>query len=401
MRERRPRGRALNALLVLTSMTLALGIIEIALRVSGYSLPVFARADAELGWTLRPNLAGLSVHEGAAVMQTNGQGFRAKHDWKVAKPDGTYRIAILGDSFVESSNVAYDDGLPERIGAALSACPALAGRTIETMNFGVSGYGTAQEVLLLRSKALPYSPDLVVLAVYLGNDVANNARSLTRDFAETRPYFVIHDDELRLDDSFLRSDAFAARQRQSILADVVNRSRVLQILKQVQAQKPIRRRADTRLDTRYVAARDQPPAPEYPEIYKEPVDPRWRNAWDVTGRLIARARDLSLGAGADFAAVIVPQAIEVFPDSARRKTAASTLGVPGLNGAERRLSAIAASHGMAIFSPLDRLRDYSESHAMHLYGFPPLLGDGHLNALGNAVAGKAIAAYLCGRAGPR
>ena len=45
-----------------------------------------------------------------------------------------------------------------------SAVQRFPGKQVEVINFGVSGYGTAQELLTLRQKVWDFSPDIVVLA---------------------------------------------------------------------------------------------------------------------------------------------------------------------------------------------------------------------------------------------
>src|SRR2546428_7151353 len=73
------------------------------------------------------------------------------------------------------------------------------------MNFGVPGFGTAQELLTFRHRALPYHPDAVILAFFTYNDVQNNHRALNPVDASKSPYFVLRGDQLVLDDSFLET----------------------------------------------------------------------------------------------------------------------------------------------------------------------------------------------------
>ena len=71
---------------------------------------------------------------------------------------------------------------------------------MEALNFGVSGYGTARELLTLKDDVWRYAPDLVRLAFYTGNDVRNTGGPWTRRRAA---YFVPRPDgSLALDDSF-------------------------------------------------------------------------------------------------------------------------------------------------------------------------------------------------------
>jgi len=63
----------------------------------------------------------------------------------------------------------------------LRGCRQLAGKTPETLNFGVSGYGTAQRLVILQTRVWKYHPDMVLLAVFPGNDIRNNRASLNHE----------------------------------------------------------------------------------------------------------------------------------------------------------------------------------------------------------------------------
>lgn len=93
----------------------------------------------------------------------------------------------------------------------LNACRPFGQKRVEVINFGVSGYGTAQQLLTLRHRAGDYSPDMVLLASFPGNDVRNNSRALEPE--KLRPFFVIRDGQLVLDDSFLVDPAYRTIKR--------------------------------------------------------------------------------------------------------------------------------------------------------------------------------------------
>jgi hypothetical protein len=68
------------------------------------------------------------------------------------------------------------------------------GREVEAVNFGVSGYGTAQELITLRDKVFDYEPDIVLLAFTTNNDVTDNSRALKR--TDEIPYFLMREGAL-------------------------------------------------------------------------------------------------------------------------------------------------------------------------------------------------------------
>ena len=76
-------------------------------------------------------------------------------------------IAVIGDSHTYSSRSAKrEDSFPARLEHHLKT---LTGKNIKVLNFGVPGYNMAQELEVLRVKALPFKPDLVILQ-YCIND---------------------------------------------------------------------------------------------------------------------------------------------------------------------------------------------------------------------------------------
>lgn len=61
------------------------------------------------------------------------------------------------------------------------------GRSVEVLNFGVAGYGLTNYAGVIRSKALAYQPDLIVLAV-VNNDLKRPPdRNATRSFVRRPP----------------------------------------------------------------------------------------------------------------------------------------------------------------------------------------------------------------------
>ncbi len=171
---------------------------ELALRAVGYSAPIWYQPDALLGWSMRPGVHGWYTHEGRAYIEVSPAGFRDRMH-ALAKPAGVYRIAVLGDSAAEGLQLDMKQTFWWQMQEKLRACPALGGREVEAMNFSASGYGSAQEALLLESTAIRYQPDLVLLA-FAGNDVRDNSIKLTPE--NDRPFFRPDGERLKLDASF-------------------------------------------------------------------------------------------------------------------------------------------------------------------------------------------------------
>src|SRR5207253_5928862 len=99
----------------------------------------------------------------------NREGYRDV-DHAVVKPPGTYRIVVLGDSMTEGVEVALDELYWKQLESLLPRCRGFAGRRIEIISLAVNGYGTAQEFLALKERGVKYQPDMMLRALFIGND---------------------------------------------------------------------------------------------------------------------------------------------------------------------------------------------------------------------------------------
>ncbi len=157
----------------------------------------------------------------------------AKATAEPAKPPGSFRVAVLGDSFIEAFQVPDEQTFCARLESGLQDCSALAGRQVEVLNFGVSGYGTAQELLMLRHYVWQYQPDLVLLAFFPGNDLRNNSAEL--EPYKVRPFYRLQSGDLVLDDAFLQHPDYLKAQSAWVQFKVAltDRLHTLQLIYQV------------------------------------------------------------------------------------------------------------------------------------------------------------------------
>ncbi|HSN87204.1 MAG TPA: SGNH/GDSL hydrolase family protein [Thermoanaerobaculia bacterium] len=316
-----PPRRAARLILLLVSAGLSLLVAEVALRIAGVGSPIFYHPDPHRGWALRPGAEGWQRHEGEAWVHVNSRGLRDE-EHAIPKPPGEVRIAVLGDSCVEAIQVPVEETFWALLEKELAACPAVATpqgkKTVQAVSFGVSGYGTAQELLTLRHEVWDYEPDLVLLAFYSGNDVRNNYRPLEQD--PGRPYFTLPETsgsaELALDDSFRETGGY--RFRRSLPGRMVygalDRSRVLQLAKQ----------AKTVVDGwigAWKAGRQEKGAALQElgldnAVYQPPATPEWTQAWRVTEAMVRAMRDETAGRGVPFGVVSLTTGMQVHPDPA-------------------------------------------------------------------------------------
>ena len=389
------RGRvAQPMILVLSGIVTALILAELILRLLGVSYPSFYTADEHTGFTLRPYSRGWWHNEGQAFIRINSQGFRDREHAQ-AKPLNTLRIAILGDSYGEALQVDMNQTFWTIIERELRDCQAVRGRTVEVMNFSVSGYGTAQELLTWRYRAKGYAPDIVILAFLTGNDVRNNIRALEQD--PLRPYFIHRQGQLVLDHSF--RDTIGFRLRDSLLMGLYrklrDRFRVLQVVGE--AHHAIQTYREQSRQSRGRMATWQKKAEIHLDemVYRAPLDPVWQEAWQVTEELIMLLHREVTAEGATLLLVTLSNGIQVHPDARVRQDAMTRLGVDGLFYPDLRLKALGEREGIPVLNLAPSFQRYAEQHHAFLHGFGSHRGYGHWNADGHRLAGEMIAQQLC------
>lgn len=168
----RPRAGLRSAALAAASSALTLLALEVAFRLAGVPVgtvqinraTVRRNDNPRLRFELRPG----SVAHAEVEYRVNSLGLRGP-ETPTEKPAGVRRVALLGDSIAFGYWVADEQGLARQLEAMLNDAGGAGGR-IEVLNFGVPGYNLEQELEALRSKALAFSPDVVVV-VFCLNDL--------------------------------------------------------------------------------------------------------------------------------------------------------------------------------------------------------------------------------------
>ena len=126
----------------------------------------------------QPNLRARIL---GAPYETNSAGFRGRERTR-EKPPGTFRIAVIGDSFAMGWNVDEAETYAARLEATLSA----QGTPVEVLNFGLAGLDAVASVERFHALAQGYDPDLVIYGFTL-NDVENeHYRASAPHFAEVQ-----------------------------------------------------------------------------------------------------------------------------------------------------------------------------------------------------------------------
>lgn len=162
---------------------------------------ILTESDPILGWRHRPNVMSFAMARTGpplAFAATNGQGFVLNNpgdpDYAVPKPEGVFRIVMLGGSTVEGmASVGYES-LPAQLERLLRAETPGSRSRIEVINAGMGGFDTSREYMYLVTEIVRYQPDLVIF--YDGwNDYITNRfivslreRAIPSDYRIDRHY---------------------------------------------------------------------------------------------------------------------------------------------------------------------------------------------------------------------
>jgi hypothetical protein len=386
-----PRS-ALRHKLVLTLIGLGFGLIlsEACLRLLGYANASMYVYDEHRGWALRPGAEGwLRTESGRVYVKINSNGLRDR-ERAIAKPAGTFRVAVLGDSYSEAFQVPADRTFWAILEREMQSGGPFADKRVEVINFGVGGYGTAQELLTLRSGVWQYSPDLVLLAFCTENDVFNNLREINPTRASDAPYFDLQDGRL------VQIDPFQGRSRVwgrfvkpvSRAADWATRFRLVQLLNAALRESQQRNALD-RMRSQFATFGIAVPEAA---AYLPPPHTMLEHAWRVTEALILAMRDDVRAHGARFLLVTLTNGAQVHPRPEVRRLLMVEMGVESLDYPDLRIRALAAREGIPIVTLLTSMSEQALKTGKFYHGFPAsTLGQGHWNEEGHRLAGELIA----------
>jgi hypothetical protein len=388
------REKAAAALTVAAALGVALLLGEAALRMIGFSYPNFWEPDPLTGNRLRPGMEGVQHDEGHAYVKINSQGWRDR-EHALAKPANTYRIAILGDSYAEAMQVDMEHAFWALLPQRLESCRFAGGKHVEALNFGVSGYGTGHEFLTLEQRVWQYAPDMVLLAFFPGNDVRNNSKAL--EGLQGRAYFSLKDGKLFLDGAFRDDPQFVESERLGEERRWLQRSRLYQLLRRVKAGNIAEHFHNVPIAAALAAGEKLTEPGLDEQVFHEPRDAKWREAWDITDRLVVASADETRAHGARFLLVVLSTPGSVYPDPGLRARYARSLGVSTLFYPEERLERLGSAHGFDVIALAPQMQRVADAEHVFLHGFPNTKpGFGHWNEAGHALAAELIAERLCG-----
>ena len=306
-------------------------------------------------------------------------------------------ILFVGDSFLAGWDVREESLLPAATQSALKA----RGIAARSFNVSCSGYGTAQELLLLRKYGERVRPRFVVLCLYSGNDVVDNSlelsgRTTVSNGAWVRPYYVLDEHgELR---ATSLHPGIAALRRFSRLATLLDH-RLFQLRYRKLGQYV---EDGFTIDPQQRLRQRLLPNKALEVLCAPQEDGEWERAWRTTEVLLGMFDQEARALGAELLVAVLPHAFQVEAgalfrqsDDIVRSAGMAPLDVAlDFNLPERRLGECFRAAGIQHALLLDALRQDLQTSGSSGY-----LYDGHFNSRAHELAGAVVAEHLARMSG--
>jgi hypothetical protein len=278
----RVRSLLLNTLLALGALVFALVVAEVGVRMFAPQ-PIGLSHQDRYGLAMHyPGITRFLPQYGHEV-SFNSVGMRDR-EHALEKTAGTFRILLMGDSFMEALQVPADSMLATLMERDLTRAT---GRPVEVINAGVSGWGTGDELRYLTRYGRAYQPDLVVVAMTLHNDISDNLR---------REWYTLRDGALVDRDPQPKSwFEFKTLQLKAFLA---TRVQLYQLLRRVRHLGEMQQVAQA-LNSHVV------------QLFTVPSPPDIVLGDQLTDHLLAAVRDTSKADGSRMAVVLLPIAYQL------------------------------------------------------------------------------------------
>lgn len=372
--------------LAIISTVVAILFLEVAARIifpkSGY----FWQSNPYYGKGLIPNEEGEWWGYGRefhAHVKINSKGLRDR-EYPYSKPESTYRILVLGDSFAEALSVDIEKSFTKLLETNLNK--AYHGKKFEVINAGVSDTGTDDQFLFYKYEGYKYSPNMVLLSFYIGNDVSDNNEAITP--RPSRPHFVLDHGRITLT-NFPGTPPEKYPAPKGFKTFIRNNSQLYGLISLTLIAKfPsfVKKLAQLGLVEKTSLT------PPLVDIYKKQYSPAWEDAWKMTKQLILMLKTEAKKNGAGFVLLEIPDRFQIhqvlfdknmslFPHIKKSDL--------DFTKPHRILSAFCREHSLRCVSLYEafKKRYAVDSHLLYY-------SDTHLNLKGHALAARVLFDYL-------
>lgn len=346
----------------------------------------FFTYDPVRQYALRPGAHGWSEGEGESYVTINSDGMHDR-EHAVAKPNGVFRVAFLGDSETNAVHLAFEENMVQLAQKELQRDPG----NVELLNFAVGGYTLPEQVYTFRDHAAKYQPDVVILM--LSPAIIRSSNRELNTFDTPTPSFILQDGRLVPDP---HDDRFPAPTPRRLALQ----NRIFQIINKVRLLSVARAAVQDGILPRIARARSWfAPKPDRP-VYSgcscgPPQTAAMEASWQISEALIAWLAETVRARHAELWIVSLGDGSQIIPDPPVRAMYEQRYGTTDLGYSDRRLGEIASRLNIPYLTLAPALLEYATQHHAALRGSGTTAPyEGHLNREGHRAAGPILAAYI-------
>lgn len=398
----------LNLALVLVSVTIGLLIAELLTRTlfpqftyAQGSAPEYFRPSSILPFELQPGFSGVFVrpdyHMAAHI---NAQGYRGK-DFRIERDSALQgRILIVGDSFTFGLGVNDDETYAARLEEVLKG----GGARYEVINGGyVGGFSPDSYYAYLTRKGLALQPDLVVVGLFVWNDVTDlfetewletDGRGLpTRVASKARQ---VNERGQFIMKKGLPGSQYVYPPPMTVLADSQLYSLLMRIYHRARYQ------VVSLVQDEIISNYSRNSIFNVYTIHQPPYPPKLEEKFQAVLRLVEGMNQTCQDSGAGFLLMLIPTEFQVYPETWTKYrsygiTQPFSPGEDGLDQPQARILSFCRERSIQCLDLLPQLRRAANNSRTMF--FAP---DGHWNAEGNRLVAQVLGqAIHANRKAPR
>lgn len=311
----------IKLLLVITAFFISLLILEMVTRITigAKNKKVvlgFYKNDELIAQSLKPNintkLESRVKGEFLVDIHTTSQGFRDVKEYIIPKPESTFRILMLGDSFTLGHGVEIEQTFSKILENHLNN--EFQQTNVEVINAGyASGFTWDEAYLFTKEKGLDYQPDLVIENVWVGNDLKEiGEHEYPKLDTNNLPEKIVSTRTMITEEGYLRAKNIASIRRVQGIPGIANEI----ICDNLEFCKVIFRPfIDRSIKNIKNKIRDEKSSSPYIDFLAKDINTETQKNWETGQRMLLALKNVLKDSNVNFMIVNIPVKEQIYDEN--------------------------------------------------------------------------------------